>query len=345
MKKKKIRVLKTFAIVAFMIIVTSCGTTAEDILKKYETYDEFQSNAIYFQATGNSMNIEYSMPLLNSNEEFVTTLADRWFVANAEKPEEILPVKIDSIVLGETNPTTYRHVVFIDNIKERFLLIGFKGIASTESVEAQIPPLFFLVENKKGELTSLTDTPKLADNLFEVNYVPMFFSEQEYSGEIIFERSKNVTLRLTLSADLKQVTKLIISADELHLTPANFDRQREISSGQESIFKYLDNSRLTTNLAITTISGINVMARDASGYPIVESLLFKGGFETTSPIDINDGKITLDIRPLICDLTVTNACIYGNVKVQVSGSGTKSVYVVLKNTTTPQEIPENILNN
>ena len=100
---------------------------------------------------------------------------------------------------------------------------------------------------------------------------------------------------------------------------------------------------MQTSFAITTVNGYNTVARDASGYDKIESLEFEGGFETTDSIDIAYGKIILDERPFICDLTVTNACIYGQVKLEMNGCGTQSVYVVLRNATTPQDIPEEIL--
>ncbi len=165
---------------------------------------------------------------------------------------------------------------------------------------------------------------------------PVFSSEQEYSGEIPFENSKNVTLKMTLSADLKRVTKIAISGKEIELTPAHFDRQRK-APGRESIFKYSERSEMQTNFAITTVNGYNVIATDASGRSKIENLQFKGGIETTEPIDVAGNKIVLDERPFICNLSVTKAEIHGQVKLELNGCGTKSVYAVLKNTTTPQD--------
>jgi hypothetical protein len=47
--------------------------------------------------------------------------------------------------------------------------------------------------------------------------------------------------------------------------------------------------------------------------------------------------------PVLFDLSITDACIYGTMKVAMRGCGTKQVYVVLRNITTPQEVPESIL--
>lgn len=160
-----------------MAAFNSCGPTAEGILQKYDSYAEFQHDKdkahIYFNAS--TRVIEYSLPLLNENEEYVDVLADRWFVANAENLEELLPITMGQVtirrnVLGKEMPTTYGNAIFLEKTKTRFLLIGFKGITSNESVVAEIPPLFFIVENKKGTLTNLTDTPRLADDLFPTDY-------------------------------------------------------------------------------------------------------------------------------------------------------------------------------
>ena len=160
-----------------MAVFNSCRPTAEEILQKYDSYTEFQHNKddahVYFNTSTHS--IEYSLPLLSENEEYVDVLADRWFVANAENPEELLPVIMGQTtivrnVLGKTMPTTYGHTILLKDIKKRFLLIGFKGITSSESVVAEIPPLFFIVENKKGTFTNLTATPRLAYDLFSTDY-------------------------------------------------------------------------------------------------------------------------------------------------------------------------------
>jgi hypothetical protein len=253
------------------------------------------------------ISITYSCPLLNTNEEFIEKLSKRWFVTDTENPDIELPVKmgimtVNATVNGITQPTTYGHSIIIeaDSIKARFLLIGFKGISSIESEEAETHPLFFLVENNKEKSKALTPVPRLAEELFAVDYEPMFFSKQEYSGEILFEKSKNVALHLILSADLKTVEKMKLLAEKLYLLPLK----------QETWVSYMEIS---------------------------------GGLEVTSSIDIIESKITLDDRPVICDLTVTNSCIYGTVKVEMDDCETKQVYAVFKNITTPREIPENIL--
>ncbi len=179
------KLTKQLVIVAIIATVFSaCGPSAEDILKKYDAYGELQTenrkSNVYFEIKGTMPMISYSLPLLNTNGEFVKTLAGRWFVADAENPGVKLPVNvglttINATINGIAQPVTYGHMLSLDDIKARFLLIGFEGIGSAESEEAEIPPLFFLVENKKGIGEALTVTPRLADSLFAASYEPTRF--------------------------------------------------------------------------------------------------------------------------------------------------------------------------
>ena len=338
-------------------VFSACGPTAEGILKKYGAYIEAGTAAnkagvsIEMQPMGDVL-ITCTNSLLNACEDNMQKLSKRWFVADAENPGVKLSADIAIATAGTTVIDTaqsagaggYHMILKAEHIKERFLLIGFEGIAPIESKEAETPPLFFLVDNNGAESKILTPIPKLAAELFTAGYTPVFFSEQDYSGEISFANSKNVMLQVTLSADLQQAMKFKFLVGEMNLTPANFDKQRK-NSEQKSIFKYLENSRTLANYAIQTENGYRVFARDASGNMVISNLLFEGGgFEATSPIDIIEGKITLNDRPLICDLTVTNACVYGTIKVEMNECGTQSTYAVFKNTTVPQDIPEDILN-
>ena len=177
---------KIFITIVAGILLNACGTTAEDILKKYDSYGELQTEAdearVCLEMKAGVPTIKYSSPLLNTSEEYTKILADRWFVADAENPDSRLSVKagittVNSTEDGVVQPVTYGNILALDNVKEKFLLIGFEGIASGESKEAEIPPLFFLVENKGAESKILTAIPKLAGELFAVNYVPTRFVE------------------------------------------------------------------------------------------------------------------------------------------------------------------------
>ncbi|MDR1984214.1 MAG: hypothetical protein LBQ28_05260 [Prevotellaceae bacterium] len=131
-----------------------------------------------------------------------------------------------------------------------------------------------------------------------------FAEPQEYVGEIPFENSKNVVIHFYLSADAKQITKTELSMDTLPLVPVN--------SGS----------------GISGVSFINA------------SVTF------STPHTISEGKISSD-GFLVFDMTVTNECIYGNISIKNKEADieavTKSVYAVIPNITTPQEIPDEIL--
>ena len=73
-------------------------------------------------------------------------LMERWFIADVENPSVNLSAE------KEITTTCERNIILkAVNIKERFLLIGFEGIAPIESKEVETPLLFFLVESKGME--------------------------------------------------------------------------------------------------------------------------------------------------------------------------------------------------
>ncbi len=302
------RITKWMTAILLVSLFNGCGPSAEEVLKKYEPYAQLTMESdklpVSFEIIAKAPMISYSSPLISGSQEHVNALAGRWFVANALNPEVRLPAKMilmsvtEMTVADTMQSVSYGYNLAIDSIETPFLLVGFEGIAPAESKEAAIPPLFFLVENRKGKPSMLTPVPRAAGDLFTTAYTPMFFSEQTYSGEVPFENAKNVRLEMTLSPDLKQVIHLNLSAERLKMNPSE---------------KGMSN------------------------------LVFQGGFETKDSIGVIGGKITQTRQPLICDLTVTKACIFGQVKFELDMGSTKSVYAVFKNITTPQNIPEEIL--
>jgi len=205
MKMKKYT-KQTVVVMLFVTFFFGCGPTTEDILKKYDIYGELQIEAgkahVYLETMGSTMMIRYSMPLLHSNETYIETLSERWFIADAANPSVKLPVKmavttINSTENDVTQPTIYGHNFTTESMKERFLLIGFEGIHSNESDVAEISPLFFLVENDKSAPAILTDAPRKADGLFTANYVQTRFVE--YSTLTVKKFNMRVSAWLDLS--------------------------------------------------------------------------------------------------------------------------------------------------
>jgi hypothetical protein len=160
------------------------------------------------------------------------------------------------------------------------------------------------------------------------------FSEpQQYSSGIEIDSSKNVVLTLTLSADAKQITEIKLSAEKLYLTPENVSKKQNDAKGTVE-FAYLERSAMQTIMAIeTNQDGYNVVATDESGRPILDHLEFTGGFASGNAVEIKDGKLQIAEIPFICDLTITNSRIYGTIKIEISGGGTKNIDVELKNVT------------
>ncbi|GEM_PF-5797243 len=170
-----------------------------------------------------------------------------------------------------------------------------------------------------------------------------FFDEpQIYTAIIPYDKSKNVEVSFTLSPDVTQITELKFSADELYLTPKNWTKKTNTDKSKESIFKYSERTTASTNFAIQSVQGYNTVATDASGNLIIDNIVLKGGLENTAPLEVINEKVYSDMG-MIFDLSVTDACIYGEIKFEMNGCGTPAVYTVMKNITTPQEIPSEIM--
>jgi len=102
--------------------------------------------------------------------------------------------------------------------------------------------------------------------------------------------------------------------------------------------------RFTMSADATRITEMNLDADE-----VVFSKCYNGITSTTyrdmkvsfgKPPEIVDNKIVMDN---FCDLTVSDACLYGTVQFNTDDCESISAYAVFKNITTPQEIPEAIL--
>lgn len=164
-------------------------------------------------------------------------------------------------------------------------------------------------QNQKDRLTSF-DTP------------------QTYSGKIEIDSSKNVELSLTLSADAGQITEIKLTAEKLYLTPDNYTAKNVDSKAQ---FVFMEQTSARTVVKTRNEGGYNVVATNENGQSIVSHIEFTGGIASNNAVDMNSDKLQLDGMPLICDLTVTNSRIYGTVKIELNGGGTKTVNAELKN--------------
>jgi hypothetical protein len=315
-----------------------CGPNDQTILKKYETHIPVEpavnkagiSAVITDSVNEIVINISYSHPALNFNEGNVNILSERLFVANVENPSGLLDVKFvtdkhESASNDSTKTSYFSTVTVAKETAAKYALVCFKGIDKSEFERAETPPCFFIVSLDKANPHVLTDIPLLAGDLVVADYTKSkfirFVEPQIYSGTVSFEKSKNVELQLTLSADATQVTELKLIADELYLSIQDYVELNDKSTIEFRSFGSISSS--------------------FNGNGITNSV-FKGRIEATSSFEILDDKIVSN-DVTTCDLSVTDACIYGTVKITMFGCATKQIYAVLRNITTPQEVPENIL--
>jgi hypothetical protein len=304
-------------VVAALIIAAGfygCGVSDEDILKKYESYAAVDTAAnragIGLALTADSilrMEVSYADARLHLHKGNVELLSGRLFAVNAENPAERLDVAAvtEETASDSTVAVTYRTTLSPASVESavRYALVCFKGISASEFAGAATPPCFFIVSLDKENPHVLTDTPLSAGELFAADYEP---------GKFIRFIEPQVYSGTIGFAKSKNVTlSITVSADALQATD----------------FKL-------------TAGELYMMPKNrGSG---MASIQFTGGVENTAPIEIRDGKLSMGL-PLIADLTVTDACIYGTVKVEILDGVTSPVYAVLRNTTTPQEIPQEIL--
>ncbi len=180
-------ITKWMTAILFVSLFYGCGPSAEDVLKKYESYLPIESdteiNKVGISASVMSQMgavfIDFSNPELNTNEEYLNAMANRLYVADAEKPNEPLPVRTGSsthtvtYVNGEKTVTEGLSILLDKEVKALFLVVGFKGIDKSESESLHTPPLFFLIDRKAGRI--LTPVPLLAGNLFAADYEKTHF--------------------------------------------------------------------------------------------------------------------------------------------------------------------------
>ena len=150
--------------------------------------------------------------------------------------------------------------------------------------------------------TESTDTPTIAA---EDNEDSLVFSEQqEYEGEIQFDRSANVMIHFYLAADGSKITQIDFSMDDLYLAPKD---------------------------ANSAISHINITDAALTHTGVIDVL---DGNITSSSFFIFDLTVT---RACIFGMISIEYDQEGTLMVN------EPVYVVVPNITTPAEIPEEIV--
>jgi len=245
MKRFK-RIIKQFPFtILIAAVLCDCATTAKDILKKYDAYSVVEADAnkagVQLKVSDSLLMISYSLPLLNTSEEYIKTLAGRWFIANAEKPDVRFPVKA-SMTMADS-AAIYGHQFDIDSIKARFLLIGFEGIDSLESDVAKTSPLFFLVEKNKKERKLLSGEPRLANDLFTANY--------ELTRFVVYS---------TLT--VKKFNFGVSGWQDIKFQSINIEDENEVKITVPDVNEWFENAKLKGNISIY---GSITMTFDSNG--------------------------------------------------------------------------------
>ena len=192
----------------------ACGPTAEEMMKRYETYQSTLSapeiNKAGFSVSaisgGGTILVNFNNPELNTSEEYLNVMAGRLYVADAEKSDTPLPLRIGSstqtvtLATGERTVTNGLSVWFVDEVKAAFVIVGFKGIDKNESAKLRLetPPMFFLIDRKMGK--NLTPAPLLAGNLFAADYekirFPVYSATLQHRFDYSYELTRPYTIRI-----------------------------------------------------------------------------------------------------------------------------------------------------
>jgi len=209
-KLSRFAVYIVMSLLAFNIYGCDTGPTTEEIMKQYEGYRtvEFSDQAgisisvTSFFEKSFMVNIEYSNPMLNTDQKLVELLSNRFIIADAVNPTDIITTEVE---IGSRSQTTYNpsgavtssgnffnSIMQFRDLKTKFVLVGFKGIRKSESEELATPPLFFLVKIDKEKCEVLTPKPRMANDIFDTDYESSHFPV--YIGALKGERKNSLGL-------------------------------------------------------------------------------------------------------------------------------------------------------
>ncbi|MDR3340329.1 MAG: hypothetical protein LBT25_09630 [Candidatus Symbiothrix sp.] len=202
--------------------LTACSPTPKSILKNYEEYShvtpsqnrlgiqffhESMAPLSFFFANTSDYLGEPKENYHDVRENMKSILSERFVVLDAKNTEKPIDFKA---VAGYGVPNYYDAVEVTLLIQEmpRFILVGFKGVRESESVQWNTPALFFLFENGEDGLRPLTLEPFLADDLFPTDFSETRFVEvqplipvinSEYKDKITIGGGKTLSISFSLS--------------------------------------------------------------------------------------------------------------------------------------------------
>ena len=234
-EKKTLYSVVIGVICAVVYSFNSC-TTSDDILKKYEKYQEVPQlqNRIGIHLQKDFHDTRYTekfgftaMYYLNpaeteNYEEAIGNMKDilnsRFIVLDAERPTR----QIEYVEFRGDGKTGSLYIDKKSDFESlpKFIIVGFKGIRKSESEKLETPALFVLFEVNKKEfgMKVLTPTPLFAEDLFPTDFLDAQFVEAkmkkktvytEYIDEGKLGEGKTLSLSLVLATkeDEKRIEK------------------------------------------------------------------------------------------------------------------------------------------
>lgn len=178
--------MKKLSLLLAMVLLAGalggCGPSAEDIMKDYQDYTPADSatnkaglSISEVRLMGNTymVSVVASHPALNQSAENANVTAGRLYAFNAQDPAAEVAHTLSSVsstttlANGTSTQSYYPAVNFAKDVKEKFAIIYFEGISSSEAPELATEPLFFIVQLDPKDPRVLTETPLLAGNLFQ----------------------------------------------------------------------------------------------------------------------------------------------------------------------------------
>jgi hypothetical protein len=312
---KKVNLLSLACLLFSAAMFSGCGPSDRSMLEKYETYSPVEPAAnragISLEVIGDGtggivFNISYAHPALNMYRTNVDLLSGRLYMANAENPAE--RPDIESVTVERDGS---------DSTKAGYL--------SRMSVTKDMPLKYALVCFKgidKGEFAG-AETPPCFFIVSLDRKTPHTLTEIPLSAGDL------------LAADHPEGKFIRFTEPQVYSGAVPFKDSKDV---ELTVTVSADAAQVLSWNLHTGESGKLVL------YPVKANSHIKfstltGGFGSVEPAPVLDNKLG------IFDLTVTDACIYGTVKVEMDECATERVYAVLRNTTTPQDIPGDILNS
>ena len=288
-----------FVLSLMSIMLSGCGggPSAEEILRKYETYSaaapDLNKIGIYISSSDReAVQIRYSHVDLNLSEKNAELLANRFFVADAGNPTKIFPCEVSAYfknaVRGDNGEIVQaqEHYTNIDmkKAKAKFIIVGFKGIDKSESEELETPPLFFIVslggispesllDDNSPERQLLNMKTLLTENLFEKeNFADDF---QTFTGSLRIN-DKAYSIRVEeINRFADGFVGVLFTSKDIGTTEINFWKETGIAPFKSEI---IVNNTTHVSHKLNMDSGILLNAYDTKEMPDTIILRVNDGF-------------------------------------------------------------------